>query len=230
MRLDIVTLFPGICTGPLRESIVGRAQERGLVDIHFTNPRDFAQDRHGTVDDTPYGGGAGMVLKPEPLFAAVEKVVTATAYVVLLSPQGQPFRQETARRLAALTHLVLVCGHYEGVDERARQVLFDAEISIGDYVLTNGTIAAVVVADAVIRLLPGALGTDESSEDESFGRDGWLEYPQYTRPAEFRGMRVPDVLLSGDHGRIEHWRREQSLVRTAARRPELLQRRFGDRP
>jgi tRNA (guanine37-N1)-methyltransferase len=230
MRLDIVTLFPGICAGPLRESIVGRAQERGLVDIRYTNPRDFTDDRHRTVDDTPYGGGAGMVLKPEPLFAAVEQVVTAAAYVVLLSPQGQPFRQETARRLAAMTHLVLVCGHYEGVDERARQVLFDAEISIGDYVLTNGTIAAVVVADAVIRLLPGVLGTDESSEDESFGRDGWLEYPQYTRPAEFRGMRVPDVLLSGDHGSIEHWRREQSLVRTAARRPELLQRRFGDRP
>jgi tRNA (guanine37-N1)-methyltransferase len=230
MRLDIVTLFPGICAGPLRESIVGRAQERGLVDIRYTNPRDFTDDRHRTVDDTPYGGGAGMVLKPEALFAAVEQVVTAAAYVVLLSPQGQPFRQETARRLAAMTHLVLVCGHYEGVDERARQVLFDAEISIGDYVLTNGTIAAVVVADAVIRLLPGVLGTDESSEDESFGRDGWLEYPQYTRPAEFRGMRVPDVLLSGDHGSIEHWRREQSLVRTAARRPELLQRRFGDRP
>jgi tRNA (guanine37-N1)-methyltransferase len=229
MRLDIVTLFPGICEGPLRESIVGRARERGLVDIRYTNPREFAQDRHGTVDDTPYGGGAGMVLKPEPLFAAVEKVATATAYVVLLSPQGQPFRQETARRLAALPHLILVCGHYEGVDERARQVLFDAEVSLGDYVLTNGTIAAAVVADAVIRLLPGVLGTDESSEDESFGRDGWLEYPQYTRPVEFRGMRVPDVLLSGDHGGIEHWRREQSLVRTAARRPELLQRRFGDR-
>ena len=230
MRLDIVTLFPGICAGPLRESIVGRAQERGLVDIHYTNPRDFAHDRHGTVDDTPYGGGAGMVLKPEPLFAAVEQVSTAAAYVVLLSPQGQPFRQETARRLAGLTHLVLVCGHYEGVDERARQVLFDAELSIGDYVLTNGTIAAAVVADAVIRLLPGVLGADESSEDESLGRDGWLEYPQYTRPVAFRGMRVPDVLLSGDHGSIEHWRREQSLVRTAARRPELLQRRFGDRP
>ena len=230
MLLDIVTLFPGICEGPLRESIVGRARERGLVEIRYTNPRDFARDRHGTVDDTPYGGGAGMVLKPETLFAAVEQVATAAAYVVLLSPQGRPFRQELAQRLALQPHLVLVCGHYEGVDERARQVLFDAEVSIGDYVLTNGTIAAVVVADAVIRLLPGVLGTDESSEDESFGRDGWLEYPQYTRPAEFRGMRVPDVLLSGDHGTVEHWRREQSLVRTAARRPELLQRRFGDSP
>ena len=208
MRLDIVTLFPGICEGPLRESIVGRARERGLVEIRYTNPRSFAPDRHGTVDDTPYGGGAGMVLKPEPLFAAVEQVATAAAYVVLLSPQGQPFRQETAKRFAALPHLVLVCGHYEGVDERARQVLFDAEVSLGDYVLTNGTIAAVVVADAVIRLLPGVLGADESSEDESFGRDGWLEYPQYTRPAEFRGMRVPEVLLSGDHAKIEHWRRE----------------------
>jgi len=225
MLLDIVTLFPGICAGPLRESIVGRARERGLVDIRISTPRDFAVDRHGTVDDTPYGGGAGMVLKPEPLFAAVERVATADAHVVLLTPQGQPFRQALARRLATRRHLVLVCGHYEGVDERARQVLVDEEISIGDYVLTNGTIAAVVVADAVIRLLPGVLGTDESSVDESFGRNGWLEYPHYTRPAEYRGMRVPEVLLSGDHGNIEQWRREQSLVRTAARRPELLQRR-----
>lgn len=230
MRLDIVTLFPSICAGPLRESIIGRACERGLVDIQTISPREFAVDRHGTVDDTPYGGGAGMVLKPEPLFAAVEQVATPCAHVVLLTPQGRPFCQETARRLSTQPHLVLVCGHYEGVDERVRQVLIDEEVSLGDYVLTNGTIAAVVVADAVIRLLPGVLGTDESSVDESFGRDGWLEYPHYTRPAEFRGMRVPDVLLSGDHGSIEQWRREQSLVRTAARRPELLQRCDGDRP
>lgn len=225
MLLDIVTLFPAICEGPLRESILGRACARGLVTVRTSSPRDFATDRHGTVDDTPYGGGAGMVLKPEPLFAAVERVSTADAHVVLLTPQGRPFSQQTARRFAALSHLVLVCGHYEGVDERARQALIDEEVSLGDYVLTNGTIAAVVVADAVIRLLPGVLGADESSDDESFGRDGWLEYPHYTRPVEFRGMRVPDVLLSGDHANIEQWRREQSLVRTAARRPELLQRR-----
>jgi tRNA (guanine37-N1)-methyltransferase len=228
MRLDIITLFPAICAGPLRESVIGRAQEQGLVSIHYTNPREFAADRHGTVDDAPYGGGAGMVLKPEPLFAAVERVATENAYVVLLSPQGRPFRQETARRLATLAHLVLVCGHYEGVDERVRQVLVHEEVSLGDYVLTNGSLAAAVVADAVIRLLPGVLGADESSEDESFGRYGWLEYPHYTRPAEFRGMRVPDVLLSGDHAGIERWRREQSLVRTAARRPDLLLHRFGD--
>jgi tRNA (guanine37-N1)-methyltransferase len=230
MRLDFVTLFPAICEGPLGESMIGRARERGLVDIRCINPREFATDRHGTVDDTPYGGGAGMVLKPEPLFAAVERVAGADGHVVLLSPQGQPFCQATARRLAAVPHLVLVCGHYEGVDERVRQALVDEELSLGDYVLTNGTLAAVVVADAVIRLLPGVLGADESSRDESFGRDGWLEYPHYTRPAEFRGMRVPDVLLSGDHADIERWRREQSLVRTAARRPELLQHRYGDRP
>jgi len=230
MRLDIVTLFPAICEGPLGESVIGRARERGLVDIRYTNPRTFARDRHGTVDDSPYGGGVGMVMKPEPLFAAVEQVATEDATVVLLSPQGQPFCQSLARRFAALPHLVLVCGHYEGVDERVRQVLVDEEVSLGDYILTNGALAAVVVADAVIRLLPGVLGADESSDDESFGRDGWLEYPHYTRPVEFRGMRVPDVLLSGDHADIERWRREQSLVRTAARRPELLQRRYGDRP
>ncbi|NLF16511.1 MAG: tRNA (guanosine(37)-N1)-methyltransferase TrmD [Lentisphaerae bacterium] len=224
MLLDIVTLFPGICEGPLRESIVGRAQERGLVTVRTTNPRDFTRDRHRTVDDTPYGGGAGMVLKPEPLVAAVESVRGAGSHVVLLTPQGRPFTQVTARRLAGAAHLVLVCGHYEGVDERACQAVMDEELSLGDYVLTNGTIAAVVVADAVIRLLPGVLGADESSQDESFGRDGWLEYPHYTRPVEFRGMRVPEVLLSGDHGNIEQWRREQSLLRTAARRPELLQR------
>ncbi len=224
MLLDIVTLFPGICEGPLRESIVGRARERGLVTVRTTNPRDFTQDRHRTVDDTPYGGGVGMVLKPEPLVAAVESVRGAASHVVLLTPQGRTFTQVTARRLAGMAHLVLVCGHYEGVDERACQAVMDEELSLGDYVLTNGTIAAVVVADAVIRLLPGVLGADESSQDESFGRDGWLEYPHYTRPVEFRGMRVPEVLLSGDHGNIEQWRREQSLLRTAARRPELLQR------
>ncbi len=229
MRLDVVTLFPDLCEAILGESVIGRARERGLVTVRCTNPRDFTTDRHRTVDDTPYGGGAGMVLKPEPLFAAVEQVAGPEAHVVLMSPQGQPFCQETARRLARLPHLVLVCGHYEGVDERVRQSLADEELSLGDYVLTNGTLAAAVVADAVIRLLPGVLGADESSVDESFGPHGWLEYPHYTRPPEFRGMRVPAVLLSGDHGAIERWRREQSLVRTAARRPDVLLRRYGDR-
>jgi len=229
LRLDIISLFPRICEGPLTESIMGRAIARNLVDLRLTDLRDFSVDRHRTVDDTPYGGGAGMVLKPEPLFAAIEACGSPTARVVLLTPQGRPFCQETAERLSHENHVVLVCGHYEGVDERVRQSLIDEELSIGDYVLTNGALAAAVVADAVIRLLPGVLGDDESSKDESFGRGGGLEYPQYTRPAEFRGMHVPEILMSGDHGAIERWRCEQALVRTVSRRPELLQRRHGDR-
>lgn len=223
MRLDIITLFPEICAAPLRESIVGRACKKGVVEVRFINLRDFSRDQRGTVDDKPYGGGAGMVLMTAPLFEAVEQTRTAASRVVLLTPQGRPFTQAVAKSFAQNeSHLVLVCGQYEGVDERARQALFDDEVSIGDYILTNGTIAAAVVADAVIRLLPGALGTDESVVDETFGQDGLLEYPQYTRPAEYRDMRVPEVLLSGDHERIETWRREQRIVRTAARRPDLL--------
>ena len=224
MRLDIITLFPGICAGPLNESILKRAQDRDLVSLRLINLRDFARDRHRTVDDRPFGGGAGMVLKPEPLSAAIESVKTPEARVVLLTPQGERFTQTTAQRLAAERHLILVCGHYEGVDERVRQSLIDKEISIGDYILTNGGLAAAVVADAVIRLLPGVLGCADSTEAESFGQDGLLEYPHYTRPAEFRGMRVPEILLSGNHDQIETWRREQKLVRTAGRRPDLLQR------
>ena len=223
MRLDIITLFPEICAAPLRESIVGRACKKGVVEVCFVNLRDFSRDQRGTVDDKPYGGGAGMVLTTAPLFEAVEQTRTPTSKVVLLTPQGRRFTQAVAKSFAQNeSHLVLVCGQYEGVDERARQTLFDDEVSIGDYILTNGTIAAAVVADAVIRLLPGALGADESVVDETFGQDGLLEYPQYTRPAEYRGMRVPEVLLSGDHERIEIWRREQRIVRTAARRPDLL--------
>ena len=222
MRLDIVTLFPGICYGPLNESILKRAQENGIVEVGITNLRDFTHDKHRTADDRPYGGGAGMVLKPEPLFEAINSIRTPKAKVLLLSPQGATFCQRTARRLSTEQHLILICGHYEGVDERIRQALIDEEISIGDYILTNGSLAAVVVADALIRLLPGALGCAESSEEESFGDDNLLDYPQYTRPLEFHGMRVPDVLLSGNHNQIAEWRQEQKLARTVARRPDLL--------
>ncbi len=222
MRLDIVTLFPGICCGPLNESILKRAQENGIVEVGITNLRDFTHDKHRTADDRPYGGGAGMVLKPEPLFEAINSIRTPKAKVLLLSPQGATFCQRTARRLSTEQHLILICGHYEGVDERIRQALIDEEISIGDYILTNGSLAAVVVADALIRLLPGALGCAESSEEESFGDDNLLDYPQYTRPLEFHGMRVPDVLLSGNHNQIAEWRQEQKLARTVARRPDLL--------
>ncbi|MDX9980181.1 MAG: tRNA (guanosine(37)-N1)-methyltransferase TrmD [Lentisphaeria bacterium] len=223
MRVDLITLFPDICAGPLRESIIGRAQARGLVQIHCTDPRQFASDRHRTVDDTPYGGGAGMVLKADLIQQAVASVSSPEAQVILLTPQGERFTQRSAERLARNhRHLVLVCGHYEGMDERARQTLFDEEISIGDYVLTNGTIAAAVVVDAVVRLLPGTLGTDASAVDETFAQDNLLEYPQYTRPARLDGMAPPDVLLSGNHTRIQRWRQEQKLVRTASRRPDLL--------
>lgn len=223
MRVDLITLFPDICVGPLRESIIGRAQARGIVQIHCTDPRAFATDRHRTVDGSPYGGGAGMVLKADLLEQAVASLATPEAHTILLTPQGQRFTQRTAERLACgHRHLILVCGHYEGVDERARQILFDEELSIGDYVLTNGTLAAAVVADAVVRLLPGALGAEDSAADESFSRDSLLEYPQYTRPARLDGMAPPPVLLSGNHPNIERWRQEQKLVRTVSRRPDLL--------
>lgn len=222
MRVDIVTLFPGMIEGFVSESILGRAQRKGLVDIRLLNLRDFADDTRGTVDDAPFGGGAGMVLKPEPLFRAVASVVSDAARVLLMTPQGQPFKQAMARRLAESEHLVVLCGHYEGVDERVRQSLVHEEISIGDYVLTNGALAAAVVVDAIVRLVPGVLGSSGSAEEDSFGPDGLLDYPEYTRPSEFRGMKVPDVLLSGDHGRIKEWRRHQAELRTAARRPDLL--------
>lgn len=221
MEIDIITLFPGMFRGPFDESIVARAAERGLLQIRVHNLRDFATGRHKVVDDYPFGGGPGMVMKPEPIFAAVESLRREEARVILMSPQGRPFRQAIAQELAKLPHLVLLCGHYEGVDERVREHLVDDELSIGDYVLTGGELAAMVVCDAIVRLLPGVLGAGESTLEESFsGR--LLEYPHYTRPAQFRKWAVPEVLLSGDHARVERWRREQSLLRTLRRRPELL--------
>jgi tRNA (guanine37-N1)-methyltransferase len=221
MHVDILTLFPAMFKGPFNESIVKRARESGALDLRLTDIRDFTTDRHRTVDDTPYGGGPGMVMKPGPLFAAVESVRSAESRVVLLSPQGRLFRQNVAVEMSRLPHLVLVCGHYEGVDERVREHLVDDELSIGDFVLTGGELAAMVVVDAVSRLIPGVLGKEESVLEESHS-SGLLEYPHYTRPAEFRGWRVPDILLSGNHGEIARWRRRESLRRTRARRPDLF--------
>ncbi len=209
MRIDVLTLFPEICHGPFGASMLKRAVEAGVVDLRVHNIRDWANDKHKMTDDVPYGGGAGMVMKPEPIFAAVEELRTPHSKVILMSPRGHRFDQQAARELSGEQHLILICGHYEGVDERVCDHLIDDEISIGDYVLTNGAIAAVVVADAVIRLLPGALGNDQSALHESFSH-GNLEYPQYTRPADFRGWKVPDVLLSGHHAEIERWRKSQS--------------------
>ena len=221
MHFDLITLFPRILEGPLEESILKRARERGLVNIRIHNLRDFTHDKHRVVDDKPYGGGQGMLMKPEPIFEAVETLRRPESRVVLMSPQGAQFNQARARALALLPHLVIICGHYEGVDERVRQSLVDEEISIGDYVLTNGAVAAAVVVDAVTRLLPGVLGDEQSAHDDSF-TDGLLEYPQYTRPPEFRGMSVPEVLLSGNHEQIARWRREQAVKRTRENRPDLL--------
>ena len=221
MRVDIITIFPGMFTGPFTESIVKRARGNGIVDINLIDLRDFTTDKHRTVDERPYGGGAGMLMKPEPLFAAVESCRQDDSRVILLSPQGRPFTQGRARQLAEAQHLVLVCGHYEGVDERVRLDLVDEEISIGDYILTNGNLAAMVVTDAIVRLLPGALGCETSTEEESFS-EALLEYPQYTRPEVFRDRTVPKVLLSGNHKAIADWRREQAELRTKERRPDLL--------
>jgi len=222
VKIDILTLFPAMFAGPLDESIVKRAREAGLMDLKIHNLRDWTHDRHRTVDDKPFGGGPGMLLKPEPIFEAVEALGGDETQVILLSPSGRKFDQATARELAAKKHLLLVCGSYEGFDERVREALADYELSIGDYVLTNGALPAMVIVDTLTRLLPGALGDDESARDESFSH-GLLEYPHYTRPAEFRGMKVPDVLLSGNHAEIEKWRREQAKQRTKAQRPDLLE-------
>ena len=222
MKIDVLTLFPGMFPGPLDESIIKRACESGRLQLGVHDLRDYTHDRHRTVDDRPFGGGPGMLLKPEPLFEAVEALRGEKTRVILTSPAGRPFRQEIARELAGEKHVLLICGSYEGFDERVRQRLVDDEISIGDYVLTNGALPAMVIVDAVTRLLPGVLGDDESSQDESFC-GCLLEYPQYTRPAEFRGMNVPEVLLSGDHAAIEKWRREQATVQTRQRRPDLLE-------
>ena len=221
MKIDVLTLFPAMFAGPLDESIVKRARQAGLLDLHIHNLRDYARDRHKTVDDRPFGGGPGMLLKPEPIFEAVETLALEKTRVILLSPAGRVFNQAIARELALLDDLLLVSGHYEGFDERVRDQLADDELSIGDFVLTNGALPAMVIIDAVTRLLPGALGDEESAHEESFSH-GLLEYPQYTRPAEFRGMKVPEVLLSGHHAEIAKWRTEQSRRRTAERRPDLL--------
>lgn len=226
MKIDVLTLFPGMFSGPLDESIVGRARETGRLDLRIHNLRDYTHDRHRTVDDRPFGGGPGMVLKPEPVFEAVESLGTEQTRVILLTPAGRLFDQAKARELAEMPHLLLLCGSYEGVDERVPRALVDDELSIGDYVLTNGALPAMLVIDAVTRLLPGVLGDDASSADESFSH-GLLEYPQYTRPAEFRGMTVPEVLLSGNHAEIARWRAEQARRRTAERRPDLLKQPDG---
>ena len=222
MQIDIVSLFPSICQGALGESVIGRAWKEGVVKINLIDLRDYTHDARKTVDDKPYGGGVGMVLRPEPLFECLNDITTPDAHVVLMTPQGRPFCQETARRYSKMSHLILVCGHYEGIDERARQCLMDEELSLGDYVLTNGAIAASVVADATIRLLPGALGDDASSEEESFGNEPLLEYPQFTRPADYKGMKVPEVLLNGNHQEVDAWRLEQRVLRTIGRRADML--------
>jgi tRNA (guanine37-N1)-methyltransferase len=221
MKIDVLTLFPAMFAGPLDESIIMRARKKGLLDLQIHDLRNWTHDRHRTVDDKPFGGGPGMLMKPEPLFEAVESLQREKTKVILLSPSGRKFSQEIARELSAEKDFLLVCGSYEGFDERVRENLADDELSIGDYVLTNGALPAMVVIDAVARLLPGVLGDDESSHDESFSA-GLLEYPQYTRPAEFRGMKVPEVLLSGNHAEIEKWRREQAKLRTEKQRPDLL--------
>jgi len=222
MRITIITIFPGMLDGFLRESMMKRAVDQGAVQFDFVDPREFTTDVHRTVDDRPYGGGPGMVMKPDPLAAAIRSVHTANSRVIYLSPQGCPFTQSKAEMLAtASKHLILLCGHYEGVDERLIQRYVDEEISIGDYVLTNGALAATVVIDATVRLIPGVLGGEGATEAESF-TTGLLDFPQYTRPEEFEGLTVPDILKSGDHGKIAAWRHEQALDRTRKRRPDLL--------
>jgi tRNA (guanine37-N1)-methyltransferase len=222
MKIDIVTLFPEICRAPLNESIMKRAQKNGIVDLSIHNLRDWTTDKHHVADDAPFGGGQGMVMKPEPIFAAVEELRNQTSKVILMSPAGRGFDQQMATQLSGESHLIIICGHYEGVDHRVIEHLVDLEISIGDYVLTNGAIAAVVLVDAVARLMPGVLGHEQSAVDDSFGH-GLLEAPQYTRPAEFRGWKIPDVLLSGNHAEIERWRKEQAIQRTRESRPDLLE-------
>jgi len=223
MQFEIFTLFPEVIQPYIQSSILQRARQRGLLEVNLYNIRDWTSDRHHVTDDEPYGGGGGMVMKPEPIFAAVEAILGSppACPVVLLTPQGRPFTQVVAQELAQQPRLALLCGRYEGVDERVRLHLVSDEISIGDYVLTGGELPALVVVDAVARFLPGVLGDPQGAWDDSHAM-GLLEYPHYTRPPEFRGWRVPDTLLSGDHARIARWRREQALLRTKQRRPDLL--------
>ncbi len=221
MRVDVFTIFPGIFEGPLRESLLGRAVADGLLDVRVHDIRDFARDRHRQVDDEPYGGGPGMVMKPEPLFAAVESLGPDRGRTILLSPAGRRLDRDLVHDLAGQARLVLICGRYEGVDERVLLGLPAEEVSIGDYVLSGGEVPALVVLEAVTRLVPGVIGREESHELDSF-EDGLLDHPHYTRPKEFRGMHVPDVLLSGHHGEIERWRHRAALDKTRRNRPDLL--------
>ena len=223
MKIDILSLFPEIALAPLDESIIKRAREAGIVDVRGHNIRDWATDKHRKTDDYLCGGGQGMLLKPEPIFAAIGALRTPEAKVILMTPQGRVFKQAEARQLSQETHLIFLCGHYEGVDHRVIDELVDLELSIGDYILTNGAIAAAVVCDALIRLLPGALGDERSPEDESFSNPSLLEAPAYTKPSEFQGLKVPDVLLSGHHGEIAKWKEEKARERTRRNRPDLLE-------
>lgn len=221
MRIDVVTLFPDMCS-PLNQSIVGRATQEEKVTINSVNLRDFTHDARQTVDDTPYGGGAGMVLQCQPIEEALQHLKTESSKVIIMTPQGKPFTQADAQRLANENHLIFVCGHYEGLDERVCQQHATEEFSIGDYILTNGTLAAVVVIDAITRLIPGVLGCDDSAEEESFDDAHLLEYPQFTKPENWQGHQVPQLLLSGNHKKIADWRRDIRYIRTLSRRPDLF--------
>jgi tRNA (guanine37-N1)-methyltransferase len=227
MKIDVVTLFPTMFTGPLDDSMVARARKAGILDLGIHDLREYTSDCHRTVDDRPFGGGPGMVIKPEPVFAAVQALSGEDSWVVLMGPAGRPFQQQTARDLSARKHVILLCGSYEGFDERIRDHLAHDELSIGDYVLTNGALPAMVIIDAVTRLLPGVLGDEESLRDESFNQ-GNLDFPQYTRPADYLGMKVPEVLLSGHHAKIEAWRKQQAHARTVKSRPDLLTGSVGN--
>lgn len=223
MRIDIITLFPEIALAPLNESIISRAQTAGIVEIHAHNLRDWATGKHKKTDDYLCGGGQGMLLKPEPIFAAITDLKSDHSRTILMTPQGKPFKQSMAQSYATQQHLIILCGHYEGVDHRVIDQLIDDEISIGDYVLTNGAIAAAVVSDAIIRLLPGALGDERSHQEESFSDPNLLEAPAYTKPINFKGLHVPDVLLSGNHAKIAAWKKLQATERTRLNRPDLLE-------
>lgn len=224
MKIDYLTLFPEMFDGVLNHSILKRAQDKNIIEVNTVNFRDYAENKHNQVDDYPYGGGQGMVLKPEPVFNAMQDLKrTDKTRVILMCPQGRPFSQAIAKELSEAEHIVFICGHYEGYDERIRENLVTDEISMGDYVLTGGELPAMTMTDAIVRLIPGVLGNEQSHQDDSFS-DGLLEFPQYTRPREYKGMTVPDVLLSGNHANIEKWRHEQKLIRTLHKRPDLLEK------